>query len=388
VDTEAGSVISSMPMRCLSQSDYTVELVHGVLDPSISPLPPTIGGRHTLIVTTPSVYSLYGLGLETLAKSRDADITIHVMPSGEVNKTIDTVLSVCRAASEAKLARRDLFVAFGGGVCSDVVTLAASMVRKGLPYVCVPTTVIAQVDAGIGVKGAVNLGAKKNYLGCYRPPERVLVDQSLLRTLPEDEVRWGISEIAKICLLRDAELFELLVDNGPALIATGFDHPFDVGEKIISRSIELMLDELEPNCYEDQSLRRLVDLGHTFSPAIEELSGYSISHGAAVAIDIALTCAIGVQLGLLDQSSCMQILEAFDVLRLPTSSHLCTVESMTRAMESTCAHRAGALNLVVPTTIGCATFVEEFNAIAPSTLETALEFLALRTVRGAQKLSV
>jgi 3-dehydroquinate synthase len=307
-----------------------------------------------------------------------ADVTFQIIASGEANKTFSTVLSVCSAASEAGLGRKDLLVALGGGVCCDIVTVASSLVRRGLPYVCLPTTVIAQVDAAIGLKGAVNYDGKKNYLGCYNPPERVLVDPQLLATLPPAHVRNGIAEIAKMALIRDPLLWDAIASSGRELIRTGFSRPFHAGRNLLRRSIHLMLEELAPNCFEDKSLERLVDFGHTFSPQIEAESAYSIGHGYAVAMDMAITCALGVQLSLLDPATCHEILGVFDLLGLPTSPQQVSVGTLLEGMEAACAHRAGDLNLVVPVAIGSATFVRDRSALSPEILNAALEFLAAR----------
>jgi 3-dehydroquinate synthase len=147
---------------------------------------------------------------------------------------------------------------------------------------------------------------------------------------------------------------------------------------VIARSIQLMLEELEPNSFEDKSLQRLVDFGHTFSSTLEERSGYELRHGEAVAVDMALTCELAARLGILDRDECDRILDTFAILGLPVSSAISSGSSAADAMAVTMAHRGGNLNLVVPETVGQGTFVVEADSVPSDVVAAAIDGLRAR----------
>jgi 3-dehydroquinate synthase len=363
-------------MTCEISRGYDVSLVRGVLSPRNRALADSLGHRRALVVTDPTVEAIHGADLRTYLGGLPNDVDVHVTQLAEGDKSIGSVLAVCEAAQRHGIGRRDLLVAFGGGVCCDVVSLAASLIRRGVPYVCLPTTLVAQIDAGIGLKGGVNFGGSKNYLGCFTPPQAVLVDPTFLLTVPEAELRGGISEIVKMALVRDRRLFDQLLDVGPELLASGFSRPATTGEAVIARAVQLMLDELSRNCYEEGRLDRLVDFGHTFSGRLEELSAYTLRHGEAVAVDMALSSAIAVELGLLGEADLHRILSALLALGLPVRSPLATPATLMEAMRAVCLHRDGALNLVVPTTVGEATFVRRLEDVPLHALTAAVSRVA------------
>jgi 3-dehydroquinate synthetase len=363
-------------MRCEYVSRYEVTLCESpVLDISNGMLGDLIGGRRTLLITTPTVYRLYGKSLRRHASVRGLDIKIETVSLSEQNKTMESTLAVCALAKDHRLGRRDLIVAFGGGVCADIVTLAASLVRRGISYACLPTTLVAQIDASIGLKGGVNFAGSKNYLGCFKPPSGVLVDPGFLSTLPARHIRCGMAEIVKIALVRDAKLFAMIEHFGPVLVASGFREHAEAGHLILDRSIVLMLEELEQNCFEDRGFQRLVDFGHTFSPLLEAQSGYHIAHGEAVAIDMALSSAIAVEARLLDKDSFYRIIRLLIRLGLPLYSSLLNPILIRKAMQDASLHRNRCVNLVVPTFIGSANFVVSHDSITDDVLNSAIEIL-------------
>lgn len=364
-------------MHCETSRHYDVIVTDGLLDPSNPLLRDTIGIRRALVVTDPTVDELYGSALRAAL----GDHAVLVLDLDEQTKTITEVLEVCAAAQRERLGRRDLLIAVGGGIVCDVVSVAASLIRRGIPYVCVPTTLVGAVDAGIGLKGGVNFGPTKNYLGTFTPPSRVLVDPAFLRTLPAAELRAGFAEVLKMAIVCDADLFDLVVDAGPALVASGFSSPG--AAEVLDRSITLMLDELSANSYEDLGYERLVDFGHTFSPILEEVSGYTLRHGEAVALDMAISSAIAVIHGLLPRSEYDRVLEAMHGLGLPSMSESCSVANLARGLVSAAAHRDNDLNLVVPQRIGRGTFIKSLDDVSLADLAQALDLLEDASRRAA-----
>src|SRR5205085_7285942 len=177
-------------MSCRHQEAYTVYSGEGVLEPKSSPLPELLRGRKALLVTTPTVARLYGNLFDELAEYHGLPVKTLTLSCSENTKSLELVGEICRAALEYSLDRKGLLIALGGGVCSDLVTLAASMIRRGISNIRITTTLIGQVDAGVGVKGEVNFDGKKSFLGVFYPPESVIIDPLFLKTLPVSHLRY------------------------------------------------------------------------------------------------------------------------------------------------------------------------------------------------------
>lgn len=332
-------------------------------------------GRESLLVTTPTVANLYGHDLVARLRADDVDIDSYILPVVEQSKSMNNVLAICREAQRRRFGRRAVLVGLGGGVCTDLVNFASSLYRRGISCLRFPTTLLGQVDASIGIKAGVNFCGKKSLLGCFHPPDAVLIDLSFLRTLPIDQIRNGLAEIIKMALIRDARLFELVEKFGSNLIRSRFQKPREHALEIIQRSALEMADELEPNIYEDQSYERLVDFGHSFSPAIEAESGFNVSHGQSVSIDMAFSCSIGNELGLLSNTDFDRVIACLQECGLPIASPFLTTTVAKAALSEASRHRGGNLNLVVPTDIGSSTFIKDVNQLPDSAVRAALKQL-------------
>ena len=252
---------------------------------------------------------------------------------------MDMVLKIAEAIHDLGIDRRlDPVIAIGGGVCMDIVGFAASIYRRRTPYIRVPTTLMGYVDASVGAKSGVNFytptdGWRKNKLGAYMPPVLTLLDRSFLGTLDERQVANGAAEIAKMALVKDPELFQLLHEHGPTLIEHRFqDTALEVvsassanglassaASRVLFLSIQTMLEELAPNLWED-SLERLVDFGHVFSMELEMavLFDEKLFHGEAVAIDMAFCSVLSYVRGDLSEADLDEVLEMMKGLKLPT----------------------------------------------------------------------
>jgi 2-epi-5-epi-valiolone synthase len=361
---------SPCSLHCSRSSGFEVEFAPG-LSGRLALLADV---SRALVVMSPTVDRLYGSLIRQTLHDRGIELSVCTVPMGERRKNIRTLTRICTAAERAQLGRRDVLIAVGGGVCSDLVSLAASMYRRGIDHLRIPTTLIGQVDAGIGIKGGINFRSHKNLLGCFHPPRAVLIDTTLLRTLEAQHIRQGMAEILKMALIADRRLFDALERHGTLLVESRFQAPQALGRWVVRRSIGLMLEQLQQNPYENVPWQRLVDMGHTFSPALEAASGFRLSHGEAVAVDMALTCMIADTLGLLRRSDATRFVATLCQLGIPAFSSLLTVELCQAAVHSAIAHRGGKLHLVVPTSIGAAQFVES-EAVPAPVLRAALSRL-------------
>ena len=367
-------LIFTMPST--RSKSYDIYLSNQVLDPDNSLLLDVIGNRQTLLVTTPTVHRIYGRSFELLAERGRLPVKTLVLECTEQNKSLHLVGEVCRHAVLAELGRDSVIVVLGGGVCSDIVTLAASMIRRGIAYVRIPTTLLGQVDASIGIKGAANFCGKKNYIGCFYPPSAVVIDPHFLKTLPIEHLRNGLAEIIKIAIACDAELFDLIANHYEAFLRTALQEPYHHARRVLWLAIRRMLEELQPNLFEDKSYRRLVDLGHTFSPVIEAASSFSIHHGEAVALDIALSASISSELNLISEADFRRIVSTIASIGLPIFSNVVTLDLCLEALNEASRHRGGFLNLVLPIKVGEVTFREHMEDLPEPVLRASLNRLA------------
>jgi 3-dehydroquinate synthase len=230
------------------------------------------------------------------------------------------------------------------------------------------------VDAGIGVKNGVNFAGKKSYLGSFHPPLAVLLDPRFLRTLPLQHFQFGLAEMIKIALVSDAELFSLIEAEWFRFVPRAFQE-LDRGlRQIIELSARRMLEELKDNLFE-AIYKRAVDAGHTFSPQIEAASGFTIHHGAAVAIDLSFSTTVAAVAGMLTWNERERVILAIRKIGLPIYSPLLTEALCERALVEVRHHRGGEANLVVPVRIGAVEFVDPGRDFGLHVLSIALNKL-------------
>lgn len=329
-----------------------------IFDPEEPALANMLAGRPALIVVDGNVDALYGEALRAYAARYLDCVDIHQFDGSETHKTWDQVEEVCAKAIRCGLRRDGVVVAVGGGVTLDATGVAASLYRRGVRFARVPTTLLGMVDVCVGIKQGINLGRKKNILGAFYPPYGCINDLSFLRTLDRRQLACGVAETVKMAIVCDAHLFDLMETNIAQLMETRFQRPKAAAEQVVIRAELAMMRELQPNLFEE-NLQRLVDFGHSFSPALEAASDYRLPHGEAVAIDMMICAAIASKRGLCDPSVIRRIARIYEAAALPLTDDLCDAAMLVESLGDIVIHRGGALNLVLPTTIGSATFVQE-----------------------------
>jgi 3-dehydroquinate synthetase len=374
VVVEADDTLNRWTLDCAIDRKLDVLMTDGLAEGECALLSNIVAGRRVFTLTTPTVERHYGPAFHGLLRSSCNEYAHLCLPLVEKSKDLSSVMRVCEAVQEFGLDRRGILIALGGGVCSDVVSVSASLVRRGVQHIRVPTTLLGAVDAGIGLKGGVNFGGHKNYLGCFFSPSHALIDVAYLRTLPRARIRQGLAEILKMALIADRGLFTVLRNYGEALIESRFQSPANVGRRVVARAIELMLRELQENPYENRASERLADMGHTFSPALESASNFALTHGEAVSIDMAFTCVISRMLGVMPARESNAFITLLVELGLPIYSRLLTLELCEQAMKQAICHRGGKLNMVVPTKIGAGTFLG-IESLPTSLLSSAIDGL-------------
>jgi len=264
-----------------------------------------------VVVTDATVWALHGAALEAgLEPGRALPC---VLPPGEAAKDPDGLAVVWRALLAAGADRDATLSALGGGAIGDLAGLAAATWKRGVPLALFPTTLLAQVDAAIGGKNAIDLGGIKNAVGTFHAPALVLVDPLCLPTLPPREARAGWAEVVKAGLIGDPELFDLCRARAAELLAWRLD----VVEEAIARAIRVKADVVRADPHE-AGRRRVLNLGHTLGHAAESAAGGALLHGEAVAIGLAAAARLAESHGTADRGVADAVVETLAALGLPT----------------------------------------------------------------------
>ena len=281
-----------------------------------------------------------------------------LIESGEKNKNWNTVEKILNFFESVSVLRKENIVIVGGGVLLDIGGFACSIYRRGIPYIKVPTTLLAIVDASVGAKVGVNYLQKRNRIGSYYPARQTLIDKSFISSQTERDIVNGLGEIFKISIIKSAELFELLIVSSDDLLKDKFQYGA-VPVKVINLSIALMLEELGPNLWEN-NLKRSVDFGHTFSPVIEIKNIPNLLHGEAVALDCLFSSCISFARGYLSKKSLQKIFNLAKKLKLPTyHDDFCDFSLLKASLNDAQKHRNGNQHITLPLEIGRYKIVED-----------------------------
>ena len=284
----------------------------------------------------------------------------------EANKDLDSLKSVLDVLETHGVGRRgDIVCAVGGGALLDTVAFAASIYRRGISVVKVPTTLLGVVDASIGIKTGINYLGQRNRLGTYHFDYKVIIDPKLMKGIRRGLVRQGLGEIFKICVIKSKELFDYVNLYKDQLEDIEF-YAKNEGKHILVSSIKLMLEELHDNPRED-NLMRCVYYGHSFSPLVEmeslKRTGYrSLPHGYAVAYDCILTATIAMKRGILAYAEYLKILTLFMSFDFDFKNDIYLDHNLLWAsfLEMT-KHRGGSQNLPVPVSLGSYLFIQDLT---------------------------
>ena len=317
-------------------------------------LEPHLRHRDVMVVTNEIVGPIYLEPVRALlAGSRVATV---VLPDGEQHKTMATVNRVLDALVEARFGRDCVVLALGGGVVGDIAGFAASIYQRGVDFIQVPTTLLAQVDSAVGGKTGVNHPGGKNLLGAFHQPVCVLSDTDTLRTLPDRELSAGCAEVVKYGLIADADLFAWLEEQAEALLRrdrAALGH-------VIRRSCELKA-EIVGQDEREHGRRALLNLGHTFGHAIELHAGYGEwLHGEAVAAGTCMAAEFSARLGALDPLEVDRIRRLFRRLQLPVSPPPADPGKFLAAMGMDKKVVAGQIRLVLLDRIGAARITGDY----------------------------
>lgn len=236
-----------------------------------------LSGRRAAVISDETVARLHGPALMASLEAAGFRPTLHTVPAGEASKAMSRAEELCRGMIRAGHDRKSMVVALGGGVVGDLAGFVAAIFFRGLPFVQIPTTIVAQVDSSVGGKTGVNVEEGKNLLGCFHQPRLVLVDPETLRTLPDREFREGFAEAIKHAAIRDAAMLGDLAKLDPS--------SRDVPADLIARNIAIKARIVEADEHETTGIRALLNFGHTIGHGIEAAVPYGeMLHGEAISL--------------------------------------------------------------------------------------------------------
>lgn len=306
------------------------------------------------IVSDSNVWPLYGQIAENSLREAGFDTVHFAFSAGEERKNGETYLQLVNFLAENRLSRTDLIVALGGGVVGDLAGFAAATYLRGIAYIQVPTTLLAAVDSSVGGKTAIDLPAGKNLCGAFYQPRLVLCDTDTLQTLPQNIFRDGCAEVIKYGVLYDPQLFTHLEETG-----LSFDR-----EAVIARCVELKRNVVMEDEF-DRGNRMKLNLGHTIGHSIEAKSNFTVSHGQAVSIGMAIIARAS---GCPDAGRIENCLMTFG---LPTRTEF-TSEDLFGSALSDKKRSGNTVNLIIPRQIGLCDIVPTSICELPSLIEAGL----------------
>ncbi len=286
-------------------------------------------------------------------------VPLVTLPPGEKSKCRETVDRLIDSFLGLGVHRRSVVVAFGGGVICDTVGYTAATYMRGIDYVNAPTTLIGQVDAGIGGKVGVNHSRSKNFIGAFHHPLAVLIDPDLLATLDRAEMRNGLAEAIKVAVIDSAALFELLEARGRVLLDACADRrAFD---QLIEKAVRIKLKLLHRDPFEDD-LRRVLNFGHTFAHPLEVNGGFEeLRHGYAVAIGMAVSARVAARRGCADPDVLPRLIALLQTLGLPTGRRAGDAAEIWAHADVVRRIRGDNLHFVLPHAIGSTRIIDDLT---------------------------
>ena len=318
---------------------YDVMIGNGLLDKSGELCKEAVGLSRGVIITDSNVDKLYSDRLITSLSGAGYEVKKYVFEAGEQSKNSKTLIDILEFLAKSEITRSDCIFALGGGVVGDISGFAAAIYLRGIRFVQIPTTLLAAVDSSVGGKTGIDLEAGKNLAGAFHQPSLVICDPLLLNTLSPEIFADGMAEVIKYGVINDRELFDALKGDVKANI-----------EEIIASCVKNKSNIVKADEF-DTGMRQLLNLGHTIGHAIERASDFSISHGSAVAIGMAIVTRAAVAYGYCDEKELEEIICVLKKTNLPFEC-TCSAKELAKIALSDKKRQRDTITLVVPHAIG------------------------------------
>ncbi len=345
------------------QGKYPIIIGHNIILDMAKYLNPILNNNRVFIVTSRKVIKIYKKKILKILKENNIETTLIIINDGENQKNFNTILKISNTLLKKGIDRNDLLIAFGGGVIGDITGFVSSITLRGINFIQIPTTLLAQVDSSVGGKTGINTSLGKNLIGTFFQPKIVIIDTNFLSTLPKRELLSGYAEIIKYGLIMDQAFFKWLELNGKKIIELKKNALIESIYKSCKNKAKIVnKDEKERN------VRALLNLGHTFGHAIESINKYkgNINHGEAVSIGIVFALKLSQELELLNNKTVDKTINHLRNVGLPTSlppsfKRKTNLRQFLSAMKKDKKVKKGKINLVLLKKIGEAFVTNKFS---------------------------
>ncbi len=358
---------SSQTVRVnLAERSYDIQIGAGTLAVAGRFLAERAKVTHVVLITDDHVQKPHAMQVAESLGEQEIEVDVISIEPGEASKSLDMASGLWQGLLELGADRKTVVAAVGGGVVGDLAGFIAATYARGLRFLQVPTSLLAQVDSSVGGKVGINLPDAKNMVGAFLQPLGVLVDTETLATLPDNEYRAGLAEVVKYGVILDADFFEYLETNAAEI--GGRER--DVLAHVIARCCRLKADVVEKDEREETGLRAVLNFGHTFGHAFETLSGYGkLLHGEAVAIGMVCAARLAERLGRVDAQFTARLHRLLQTLGLPVDVPPLHPTQIVEAMMHDKKVQHGELHFILPNRLGC---VESVSGIAEEEIKAAL----------------
>ncbi|MFH1397473.1 MAG: 3-dehydroquinate synthase [Candidatus Omnitrophota bacterium] len=298
----------------LKERSYNIRIGRGILSSLGIYLKRLHIGRDCYIITNARLKKKYSKSLDHPLTHSSFSLRYRLIPDSEKSKSLKSAYAILKDLAVFDKKKNIFILSFGGGVIGDLSGFVASIYRRGIPYVQIPTTLLAQVDSSIGGKTAVDMSAAKNLVGAIYQPKGVITDTSLLKTLSQRQIRSGLAEIIKYAVIKDSLLFDYLEKNNNSLLSLKSPGL----EFVIGRCVKIKAGIIEKDEFEKKGIRTILNFGHTIGHAIETAGGYSrYNHGEAISLGMLVAMDISQMLGLTCKSTVSKIEALIQKIGLP-----------------------------------------------------------------------
>jgi 3-dehydroquinate synthase len=361
--------MTTVPVRIAGSTPYDITIARGLLAGAGDLLRKVSKSDRAGVVTDANLEKTHLPALVASLKSAGFEPVVATLPAGEDHKTLPNLLPVYETLLGARVERTTPVLALGGGVVGDMTGFVAATLLRGVPFVQVPTSLLAMVDASVGGKTGVNAKAGKNLIGAFHQPIAVLIDPEVLRTLPKRELIGGLAECIKHDVIRDVEGFARLEREIGRAVALDIEY---LGE-LVAHNVAIKARVVEGDPFE-RGERAHLNFGHTFGHAIEKVSRFSYSHGECVALGMAAASYAAMKLGMIDQATRQRILGVTQKAGLPIAGMKLATGDVVDAMHFDKKVKSGKFRFVLPDRIG--------HVVIRDDLDDALVREAVESLKG------
>jgi 3-dehydroquinate synthase len=345
----------------LGERSYSISIRTGVLDRLAEVASSVVSNKHVVVVTDSNVGPIYLQRVVEGLQAVSTRVDHMTVDAGEKSKCVSVCDQLWQRIDDINTDRHSVVVALGGGVVGDLAGFIAASYARGLSFLQIPTSLLAQVDSSVGGKVGINLPKSKNMVGAFWQPKQVVIDPAVLNSLDDANYIAGMAEVIKYGLIMDESLFEFLEANVEALKS----RDLDVLSKIISWCCQCKADVVEEDETESTGRRAILNYGHTYGHAIESVFGYGkFLHGQAISIGMVCAARLAKKLGMVDQEFCDRQAKLFTAVGLPTDCPEDQHDAMLSAMMRDKKVVGGVLKFILPTRIGHVELVDSPGAEA------------------------